>query len=265
MGAIIYSAGKLKRNFAVLLFLLFIGAYFIAIHRGTIAAAHYLLPVIPFMVLLGAWFLQEIIARLKFSVSSKRNLLVGMVLVLISAPAAKAVKHDITMLKPSTLWLGRLWMLENIPDGTALAADGMGYYTPDVLLNKVTDYELYNLDRESLKEEIRHREENGIASYGLKYLLENPPYPKYYILNMDSRLPAPSPEEIVGQNIRYMVISGELRNSIDDQIIRQRNREVYQSRKNLYEWIRNNAKLLKKFSPDSQSHGPSFTIYKIAE
>jgi hypothetical protein len=179
-----YSLVKIK-TYQSLLLSIFPIIFIVIISRTQIVAPRYLIPVIPFILLVGARLLKVVIDRI-IRGRIYQSLILGVVGVGFSiAPVVNVIEQNIINTQISTIELSRQWILYNVPDGARVAAESMGYYGPDLKLNRVLYYELYNLNRDELLAEYnRRQEEDAGGSLALKYFIDHPPNPKYYLINL---------------------------------------------------------------------------------
>jgi 4-amino-4-deoxy-L-arabinose transferase-like glycosyltransferase len=237
--------------------------YFLIMGKGIIAAPRYLFPIIPACLLLGA----DVIFRLSGGGQSRarwRDCLVVLVVILLSIPAGKTVMEGNRRNRlKTTKNLAEEWIFENVPYGSRIAVERMGYNGPDLKLTPVLDYWIYNLSEAELEELLAERLEQGQPSVALKHFIENPPEKKYYTTTISIR-------EIIDTNqlerekYEYVVALPSVAEIYRDPLVQKKYSEHYQSRLEFYSWLGEKGELIKVFSPDQDIPGDEVRIYRMS-
>lgn len=237
----------------------FIIPYVVLLSLAGIVSPRYLFPVIPILILSGAWFINEVIDNIKLS---WRKIFYIIPVIIIIPQGIKIIKYDINRNKTTTLELSREWIFKNIPDGARVAVESMGYMGPPLNLNRVLDNEIYNLSLPELKKLYMERQKKGPgSSQAIKYFIENPPYPKYYIINLGVREPV-SIEILQSKNPEYVVTSSMARETYNNPIYKEKYPDFVESRLKMYEWLEKKWFFLNCFKPSSKHPGPEIRVYK---
>ncbi len=236
--------------------------YFLVMGRATIAASRYLFLIFPVCAIFAAEFLVS-----GGGLFGKRRNMFGIALVvavsLLAFPAlVRVVRQNRDNLKTSTKNLAEEWIFKNLPSGTRIAVESMGYTGPDLKLTPVIDYWIYNLGSEALEELLAERLALGQPSFALKYFIENPPEPKFYTTTISIR-EVVDIERLLGEGYRYIVTVSAARELYELPYVRERYPEFHQARKNYYKWLGRNAEVIKEFSPGPEHPGSEIKIYRL--
>lgn len=251
---------KDRRNWIILSGAL---SYLIVVSKGSIASFRYLFPSSFLFLLLGSVFVIGSSERIKVS-SARRSAILCFSLLLIGIqPVWYVLQKNRIRIAPRTQVISAEWIFQNVPHGAVVAADSMGELGPDLKKFPVIDYEIFNLSDQELIELYRKRiaSEPG-GSRVLKSFIENPPYPRYRIFNLGTR-ELVDLEMLKREKVEYVVTSSRVRELVSEQHIKAKFPDIYQSRRGLYSWLKENGELIKSFSPDSGIVGPTINIYRL--
>ena len=255
----VYGIFKI-RNIPNLIMLSFVSIFILAMGKSSITAPHYLFPIIPALVILGSNFIVSIVDHMR--TKKKVTVLVFITLVLILNPARRIISNDIGKLKTTTLDLSREWIFQNIPDGSRVAVESTGHSGPDIKLDRVLYYDIYNLPEKELKELYNERQKQDPgSSSAIKHFIENPPEPKYYIINLGVRENI-SIKYLKDKKPEYVVISSGVYNLYNDKETIERYPDLARSRLEMYAWIEKEWDLLKVFTSTNHHPGPQIKIYE---
>ena len=255
----IYGIFKI-RNIANLIMVSFSAIFILIMGKSAITTSHYLFPIIPALVILGANFIVIIIDHVR--TNKKVIIFVLIPLLVILNPARRIIDKDIAKLRTTTLDLSREWIFQNIPDGSRVAVESTGHSGPDIKLDRVLYYDLYNLSEKELKELYNERQnQDPGSSLALKYFIENPPNPKYYIINLGVRENI-SIKYLKDKKPEYVVISSGVYNLYNEEETIERYPDLARSRLEMYAWIEKEWDLLKVFTSTNHHPGPQIKIYK---
>ena len=255
----IYGIFKI-RNIANLIMVSFSAIFILIMGKSAITTSHYLFPIIPALVILGANFIVIIIDHVR--TNKKVIIFVLIPLLVILNPARRIIDKDIANLRTTTLDLSREWIFQNIPDGSRVAVESTGHSGPDIKLDRVLYYDLYNLSEKELKELYNERQnQDPGSSLALKYFIENPPNPKYYIINLGVRENI-SIKYLKDKKPEYVVISSGVYNLYNEEETIERYPDLARSRLEMYAWIEKEWDLLKVFTSTNHHPGPQIKIYK---
>ena len=121
LGGIIYAFINLQNK--VVLLLVFIGVSYAVLCYSSQNAERYVLPIIPLLILIGAWFLTEILSKFKASKSRKTLILVGSSILIILPSVVKVAYSDYLFLQKDSRTIALEWIHANVPFGTKIAVD----------------------------------------------------------------------------------------------------------------------------------------------
>ena len=255
----IYGIFKI-RNIANLIMVSFSAIFILIMGKSAITTSHYLFPIIPALVILGANFIVIIIDHVR--TNKKVIIFVLIPLLVILNPARRIIDKDIAKLRTTTLDLSREWIFQNIPDGSRVAVESTGHSGPDIKLDRVLYYDLYNLSEKELKELYNERQnQDPGSSLALKYFIENPPNPKYYIINLGVRENI-SIKYLKDEKPEYVVISSGVYNLYNEEETIERYPDLARSRLEMYAWIEKEWDLLKVLTSTNHHPGPQIKIYE---
>ncbi len=249
-----------NRNYPALIFCVIL--YLAVMGRGAIAAVRYLFPLLPALFLVAGDVLSEGSRRFGFS-QRHRNILIIVLVGIIAYPALSIVNNRNKLnRKPTTKDLAQEWIFSNLPDGTRIAVESMGYRGPDLKLTPVIDYWIYNLGDEDLRVLLNERIDQGQPSFALKHFIAHRPHPKYFTRTISIR-EVIDIRELIDEGYQYIVTCSGNRDVYEQEITRDRYPEHYASRVGFYQWLEKVGLLVKKFTPGPESPGDRIDIYKI--
>lgn len=236
--------------------------YFLGLGRGIIAAPRYLSPIIPACLLLAADFVLQLFLRGGLS-GRWRNYLSAGIILLLSIPAGgSVVESNRRNRMKSTKNLAEEWIFENIPCGSRIAVERMGYTGPDLKLTPVLDYWIYNLSEEELKDLLEERLSQGQPSEALKHFIRNPPDKKYYTTTISVR-EVIDVGRLQDEKYEFIVTSSSAAGIYRDPQVQQRYPEHYRSRLEFYRWLDEQGEQLQVFLPDQDTPGEELRIYRV--
>jgi len=245
-----------KKNYAPLL--LSVILYVVVMGRGSIAAPRYLFPIFPALFLVAGDVLVITGKRIKIP-----PLIIFVGAFLLTVPAMRMViNQNSRNLQPTTKDIAEEWIFANLPSGTRIAVESMGYRGPDLKLTPVIDYWIYNLNEKELKKLLKQRVKQGQPSVALKYFIKYPPTPKYYTKTISVR-DVVNVSELHDSQYQYIVTSQRNKTIYEKDITRKNYPEHYRARQEFYSWLEERGELIKKFLPDSDTPGDELRIYKI--
>ena len=287
-----FAVTKISRRENLIL-VIFCLAYYLIMGKGGIVNPRYLFPIIPVCLLLGAEVLVNIffrnslgIAPARSSISRDNNssgrggdklinqrgnitflkyLLLTIIALMLCFPAARGVmSENRKALMKTTKMVAEEWIFDNIPPGTKIAVERMGYLGPDLKLTPVLDYWIYNLDKPDLEKLLRERIKDGQPAVALRYFINNPPEKKFYTTTISIReiIDTSALEE---EGYEYIVTSPSVRATFELPLVQQNYSEHCASREKFYQWLEARGTLLKSFPPDKNTPGAEFRIYRIKQ
>lgn len=260
VAGIIYAIVKIKDRHNLMI-LSFVVPYFAVIGKSSIASYQYLFPLAPFLAILSGQIIFKVV---RLTAPDKwRDIFIALIsLVIISEGTFLIIDKNRIQTLPRTQNISKEWVFANIPTDSRIAVDSMGENGPDLKNVPVIDNWIYNLSPKELQILYDEREKNNFrGGYALKYFMENPPYPKYYLKNLGTREMV-SIEELKELKIEYIIVSSTVQNLYESKQIRQNFPVFASARLALYNWLDKDWELIKIF--DSQpdlSIGPTIKIF----
>lgn len=130
VGLIYASVRRTQSDILVVIFLLV--SYFTVINSANFA--RYLIPSLPFWVILAARFLEKMLRFLerRFSRTLTRSLSVLAVIGILVQPILNIIRFDYWLTQPDTRQLAAEWIYSNIPYGSAIVVEGINVLGPNV-------------------------------------------------------------------------------------------------------------------------------------
>jgi len=116
-----YSFYKLSRKLIV--FISFPLVYYLSTVVFSQQHARYVLPLIPFLLIFAAWFLESIIFRGGVPTSKAKILITAASIMVVLPTGIKSVYSDYIFSKKDTRTLAKEWIEDKIPYGTKIAID----------------------------------------------------------------------------------------------------------------------------------------------
>jgi hypothetical protein len=113
----------IRRVPAQVLLVAYLGVYLITISLTALHWAHWIIPVLPALALLVAFGLESSVLSIIRAPSVQSGALILGTLALAAYPAYQVVMHNIRESRPSTRVQARLWALDNLPAGSAIAQE----------------------------------------------------------------------------------------------------------------------------------------------
>jgi hypothetical protein len=237
--------------------------FFGVMGKGQIASSRYLFPLVPWLLLPGAHAWAETFRRLVRREPARAFALAAASLLIAVWPGLKIARDDALQIRPSTKNLAEEWIVKNLPPGTRIAVENMGYSGPDLKFTPVIDHWMNNLSDAELDALYRQRQEEGIDSFALKYFIDSPPAKKYYIRTISIKDEI-TPNDLLREGYQYVAI-----NSLSWSAFRSRfNREKYPDftakRLALYDWMEREGELVQVFKPGAATAGSEIRIYRLS-
>ena len=236
--------------------------YFAVLGRAQIASYRYLFPIIPWLLLPGAHALSRLSKSLKVKEKARQVAVVAVSLMIAIPLGVTIFKNDARKIRKCTKNLAEEWILKNLPAGTRIAVENMGYAGPDLKFTPVIDHWIYNLSYSELKKLYRERQKEGMDSFALGYFIENPPKKKYYIRTISIKDEI-TPDDLLKEGYQYVATTGLSRNAFNSKFNRERYPEFTKIRLHFYQWLDTENNLIKVFKPDKTTPGHEISIYKI--
>lgn len=260
-GGFLYAILNIKKRSNWLIISFFI-PYLLMMGKSNLASWHYLFPVAPFVALLCAQVVFWAIDRFPFK--RWNNLILAIVSIILILEGFFVIRKQNHLRNlPRTQIISQQWIFQNIPSGTKIAADSMGEQGPDLKRFPVIDVWIFNLSPEELEALYEERTSTDAgASVAIKYLMDNPPDPKYHLFNLGVR-ELVDLESLKKNKIEYAVVSSRVREIYDEPMTKASFPEFYNARMRYYRWLEEEGELIKTFSNSSDIVGPQIDIYRI--
>jgi hypothetical protein len=250
-----------KDNIAILFFIFFVYIYF-SVSRITWSSIHYLLPIVPLLILLGGALLVAMISR----IPQHRSIfiIVASSLFLVH-PLIYNIKNGLLLSCKSTTNLAKEWIEENIPAKSKILMDI--FYVPQLTLTesslqRLRKYWRLNTNRtaENLRNilQVEIGKRNKLAELKDRSITENGiPYDVYFIdynefLSLD--------DYVEKYDIQYVILSSWV-----EDIYNSPFRSARKAQANyFYDSVRKEAILLKYFPSDKINlPGTRLQIYEV--
>ena len=232
-----YSIFKPSMN--LLVFVSFPLVYYLSLVTYSQEHARYVLPLIPFLLILAAWFLESIIFK-EGVLRTKAKILITTVSIMAVLPSGiKSVYSDYISSKKDTRTLAKEWIEDNIPYGTKIAID-YSFHAP----------KLYP-SREQLKDKLNYDLQNKLSTAkekGIRLLLnivEGKPNYNLYFPSKEGT--DPSSEFLFAQPIISFEYNNLRDNGIEYMIVT--NQGIIRNNEKLFSDLKQRGKVVARFTP----------------
>ena len=175
--------------------------------------ARYVLPLIPFLLILAAWFLESTLFKEGMPTLKAKILITAVSMMVVLPTGIKSVYSDYLFSKKDTRTLAKEWVEDNIPYGSRIAIDH-SFFSPRI-----------NPGREQLEEKLNYvlQHELGVAKENKIRLLmklneERPNYNLFFLNDDEGSSKAflfSQPflpfrfNELLGRGVQYVIVSNE--------------------------------------------------------
>ena len=214
-----YSVYKLSKKLIV--FISFPMVFFLTIVNFSQPHARYVLPLIPFLLILAAWFLESTLFK-EGMPSLKAKILITAVSIMVVLPSGiKSVYSDYLFSRKDTRTLAKEWIEDKIPCGSKIAIDH-SFFSPRL-----------NPSKEQLEDKLNYVLQNELGTAKekrIRLLLnisEERPYYNLYFLSDDkgkgtvflfAQPVAPFDlHELIDSDVGYVIVSNESRSGSNAQ------------------------------------------------
>lgn len=248
----------------VLFYIGYIGSWKVGVDK-------YLLPILPFLTLLAASLIFEVLYGISRSSFFMKLLLILFTVLCISEPLARSVYNDFLLTQKDTRTIAKQWIEENIPPGAKIALDA-GNFDVAKMSPPLNDTE------EGLKEKLLEREKEIPQTWSSskeqinQYFQMKVKYAKgksYHLVHIVPSLNGEidrkiSLDEFRKRKVDYIVVSSYAYSVYQDPAFRRRHPEVAQYYNNFYASLERHLELVRTFHAYSEKGpGPTLRIYKV--
>lgn len=259
--ALLYGVLRFKRRLD-LVFSLTVIFYVLVMGRGMIGAYRYLFPILPILFLLAGDLIVSASGLIGLPKLGRKTACLVIVLLAAVPAAGISVQNNRRNRQKTTMDLSREWIFSNLPPGSRIAVESMGYRGPDLKLTPVIDYWIYNLGEKELAELLGERLKAGQPSIALKYFIDNPPAPKFHTDTIYARQPVDI-AKLKEERYQYIVTCSGIRDIYETELTREKYPDLYSSRQDFYSWLESEGTLIREFSPAPATPGEKICIYQI--
>ena len=248
----------------VLFYFLFIGSWKVGIDK-------YLLPILPFFIILAGMLTDRIISLFKVSGRKLNMIVAACTLMVIIEPVSMSINNNYLLMQPDTRTQAKEWIESNIIEESRIAIDSGNFdvskLSPplsDSIISLQAKMEVLESDFPETWAPMKDKIENYF-----KIKMKYPPEKGYQLFNIvyssDGKInKKASLEEFEKQNIEYVVVSSYAYDVYDEPVYRKRNPETAEYYSGFYASLDREYKSIKVFHPLSkEGPGPTIKIYKI--
>ncbi len=244
-----YSVYKLSRKLIV--FISFPLVFFLTIVNFSQPHARYVLPLIPFLLILAAWFLESTLFKEGMPTLKAKILITAVSIMVVLPSGIKSVYSDYLFSRKDTRTLAKEWIEDKIPYGSKIAIDH-SFFSPRLnpggeQLEDKLNYVLQNKSGNAKEKRIRL----------LLNISEERPYYNLYFLSEDKGkgtvflFAQPVIQfdinELLDSGVEYVIVSNESSPGLNAQF---------------YSGLRKKGKIISRFTPYKDKER-SFPIEKV--
>lgn len=257
-----------RKREIILLFCFMIPFYLLMGASQYMVSFSYMIPFMPFLYLMIAVCLQQIVAGL---VSTKKApvALSVITLCLLIQPLYNVIKFEISMTGANTRILSKKWIEENIPFDSKILMDSgktINSSAPQIAMNAKSINRLLNAKKDGLKEGTLNDTTKMVDEKSLVYfemLLKTIPKESYDITSTGFGLNVRPLAYYIENKFQYFVISESMKHSRTDSFFASQHPQIAHFYRSLDNDKR--VKLIHTITPSIKNSGGSLYIYKLEE
>ncbi|MBI4651683.1 glycosyltransferase family 39 protein, partial [Candidatus Desantisbacteria bacterium] len=228
---------KISLYFPSLFLILFLITFFILIERGGLHFINYMVTALPFFLLFAAFFLVEIIQKIRINTNLQKIAVICIALLVSSENINACLKNGYYMSQKNTRIEGVEWIEANIPAGAKIVGTT---YSPPLLYG---DEILETLNDPMYKEQIALIKEKLLSRPRYQFFIL-PWIPQYYDLNL------------LKEKFDYIIIDSGI------YARHQAAPEFHPTEVNFYQDLDKRCVLIKLIEGEPKQPGPTIKIYK---
>jgi hypothetical protein len=268
MTALLYACyGTKMRALAMLSFVII---FYVQMGASRfLVAPYYLIPVMPFIVLMMAECVVAILSKLRTLSGRQKSLkAIGSLLIIMLVflpPTWNTLMHEISLTGKNTRYLAKEWIEANIPSGSKILMDSgksFNSYAPTIAENResierMMSYAKDNISQGKILQEIVDK--NAIVYYEM--LLKTVPEKSYDITSTMYGLQVNSIDYYLAEGYQYFIISSDRKESRSGDYAKENIPDVARFYDSLDTDHRVN--LIHVIAPTIVNKGDTFLIYKL--
>jgi 4-amino-4-deoxy-L-arabinose transferase-like glycosyltransferase len=235
--------------------------YLVMANSKWVLTDRYMIPIYPFLSILAAAFVVEIMKRLPHR---KKMVIASLLILMLITPVIKVALFKISLLDQNTRYWAKEWIEANIPPGSKILIDSgrtINTYSPPIFNNRENLISI--MDRIETLQEGQTFDDSRIvdskSSVYFKYLLNNLPEITYDLTSTELGTKAKSPEYYRKNGYDYVITSSLVKwRAYNDKWASQ-----YPEAANFYKSLDKGFQVVREFKPSLTRSGPTITIYKV--
>lgn len=230
-----------KTDFLVLLFPLIT---YLMVGDMKYKAMRHLLPLVPFLLLIAAEFVNSIISDIVKPPVFKRICSALIIALMVIPTGLKALRYDMALCQVDTRTRMKNWIESNVPDGTKI---GVEEFHPPLLAQK-------DLNLDKIRKSPHYKRVYDV--YGL--------VPKMFAHGKQRTADHNPVKYILENKIEYIVLDSFTYERYHWKLTRERNPELVEQRDQFYQWVQDNTEELYQVNPENAFNiSPKLTIHKV--
>lgn len=257
-----------KRQTELLLLSFIIPFYLLMGASKFMVYSRYMVPLMPFLYILCAKYLTQMVQDLRLKQNLSRGLLIMFCLLVFIHPFLNAMKFERLVSGKDTRILAKQWIEENIPFGSKILMDsGKSINTtgPKIAENRESIIRRLAYQKKAIEENdgLRSRGKvNGNALIYYELMIETTPEESYDITSTKFGLEVKSIDYYMSQLYQYFIITKSVKDRARSELIRRTHPEVSQFYSSLDTDTR--IELIKTIGPTNTNRGHTYHIYKLS-
>lgn len=235
--------------------------YFVMANSKWVLTDRYMIPIYPFLSVLAAAFLVEIMKRLR---NRKRMVVASLLMLMLITPVVKVALFKISLLEPNTRYWAKEWVEANIPSGSKILIDSgrtINTSSPPIFSSRENIQAMMGrvetLGPGQTYDDSRIVDSNSVIYF--RYLLENLPEPNYNLTSTELGRKVESIEYYRKNAYEYVITSS----AVTWLLASQKWCERYPKAASFYRALDNQFELIKEFTPSLTRTGPTIRIFKV--
>jgi hypothetical protein len=230
-------------------------------------SSSYMIPLMPFLYILCAKYLLQIIEKSNFSQKAMKGVLISAILLLIIQPLINVVIFEISLSGKNTRVVAKEWIERNIPFGSKILMDSgksINSFAPKIAMNRdsinrvLTSKEVA-LAKGELVDSTKMLNKSSLQYYEM--LLKTVPNESYDIYSTMFGLDVNPIESYLDSQYQYFIISKQMKNNRTNTFFNNRYPEIAAFYLSLDTDKR--VELIKAIGPTFTNKGDTFYIYKL--